>query len=374
MEFLRRTWAEISKSALINNLNEIKKNSADAAVCAVVKANAYGHSDRLVSPVLDQNGADGFAVSNIEEAISLRRIGIKKPILILGYTPADLVLSLTENNISQCVYSIEYAELLSKNAVAAGVTVKIHLKLDTGMARLGFDLRDDSLSGISEAIYAAGLKNLYLEGVFTHFAAADSDTEQFTGFTQAQYARFIKGVEKLKAAGLCPNTVHCDNSAAICSKKYTLDMVRPGIILYGLKPDRDFKINLNLTPVMTLKSVVSFVKTVTAGTPVSYGMTYKAERDMKIATVAAGYADGYPRLLSNRGEVLIHKKRAKIIGRVCMDQTVIDVSDIEDIKMGDEVILFGKELPVDDLARLCNTINYEIVCQVAPRVPRILVD
>ena len=374
MEFLHRTWAEISKSALIHNLNEIKKNAAGASVYAVVKANAYGHCAGLTVPVLEENGVDGFAVSNIVEAIELRKIGTKKPILILGYTPANLAKELAENNISQCVYSLQFARLLSESAAAAGVTVKIHLKLDTGMARLGFDLRDASLSGIDEAVSAGRQKNLYLEGVFTHFAAADSDKESNVDFTAAQYDRFVKGVEKIKAAGLRPDIIHCDNSAALCRKKYQEGAVRPGIILYGLKPDRDFDARLDLIPVMTLKSVVAFVKTVKAGTAVSYGMTYTAGKDMKIATVPVGYADGYPRKLSNKGEVVIRGKKAQVIGRVCMDQIMIDVTNIDGVNMGDEVVLFGRDLSVDGIAGICDTINYEIVCGIAPRVPRILTE
>ena len=374
MEFLHRTWAEISKSALINNLNEIKKNSAGGKICAVVKADSYGHSAALTAPVLEQNGVDFFAVSNINEALALRSDGVKKPILILGYTPPCCAKDLAENDISQCVYSLDFAKELSKNAAAADVNVKIHIKLDTGMARLGFDLRDDSLAGIGEAVESANLDNFVLEGVFTHFAAADSDEKSNVDFTSLQYTRFINGVEKLKSAGISPQIIHCDNSAAICQNKYQHSMVRSGIILYGLRPDRDFKTNLDLMPVMTFKSVVSFVKDIKAGTPVSYGGTYTAGRDMKIATVAAGYADGVPRKLSNKGEVLIGGKRAKIIGRVCMDQFIIDVSEIENVKMGDEVIIFGKDLPVDKIAEICDTINHEIVCNIAPRVPRILVD
>ena len=374
MDFLHRTWAEISKSALLNNLNEIRKCVSGARICAVVKADAYGHSADLLAPLLEENNVEYFAVSNIEEALSLRRAGIKKPVLILGYTPANLAKELSQNGISQCVYSLDYAKKLSENAEKSGVDVKVHIKLDTGMARLGFDLRDESLCGIDEAISACGLKNLYLEGVFTHFAAADSDEKSNVDFTESQYARFISGVEKIRSAGLDPEIIHCDNSAALSGKKHNLGMVRPGIILYGLTPDRAFDTHLNLTPVMTVKSVVSLVKTVKAGTPVSYGMTYKPDRDIKIATVAAGYADGYPRKLSNKGEVLLHGKRAKIIGRICMDQLIIDVSGIENVKMGDEVTLFGKDLPVDEIAGLADTINYEIVCGIAPRVPRILVD
>ena len=373
MEFLHRTWAEISKSALIHNLNEVKKNACGAAVCAVVKADAYGHSAELVAPILQNSGADFFAVSNIEEALSLRQYGVKKGILILGYTPVSLVETLAENNISQCVYSVGYARLLSEYADAADVTVSIHIKLDTGMSRIGFDLRNTP-GEIEAAIKAAKMPAFNLEGVFTHFAMADSALKENTDFTEKQYERFMYGVEQIKAAGLKPKYIHCDNSAAVCSKKYMHSMVRPGIILYGLSPDKDFDTSLDLIPAMTVKSVISHIKTIPAGTPVSYGGTFVAEREMRIATVAAGYADGYPRKLSNKGSVLVGGKKAKIIGRICMDQMMIDVTNIENIKMGDEVILFGKDLSITEIASVCDTINYEIVCGIAPRVPRVLVD
>ncbi len=373
MNFLHRTWAEISKSAIIHNIEEIKSRAGNSEIMAVVKANAYGHSAEIVAPILESHGADEFAVSNIEEALELREYGIKKPILILGYTPVELVSQLSENKIRQCVYSYDYANLLSKQAQSDGVNIDVHIKLDTGMSRLGFDLRDDSLSGLNEAVSAAKLPNLSVKGVFTHFAAADSYEDPCTEYTKAQYNRFMKGVKELKKMN--PSiTVHSNNSAAFCSEKYASDMSRPGIIVYGLTPDREFDTGLNLRPVMTVKSVVSFVKTIKKGTRVSYGMTYKAERDMKIATVAAGYADGYPRSLSNKGEVIIKGKRAKIIGRVCMDQFMIDISDIESVSMGDEVILFGNDLSVDEIAAIAGTINYEIVCGIAPRVPRVPVE
>ena len=374
MEFLHRTWAEISKSALIYNFEQIEKRAAGAEIMAVVKADAYGHGDKIVSPVLEECGADMFAVSNIDEAKSLREYGVEKPILILGYTPVECVKDLYDNDISQCVYSRSYAVLLSQAAKESGGRVKVHIKFDTGMSRLGFDLRDDSLSGADDAAFSAKLPNFCVEGVFTHFAAADSDKSECEEFTEGQYNRFMRGVERLRACGVNPTYLHCDNSAGLCGGKHSLDIVRPGIILYGLKPDKDFNTRLELKPVMTLKSVVSFVKTVKKGTPVSYGMTYTANEDMKIATVAAGYADGYPRLASNKGEVLIRGKRAKIVGRVCMDQMIVDVSDIDGVKMGDEVILFGNDISVDEIAGICGTINYEIVCGIAPRVPRVLVE
>lgn len=371
MEFLRRTWAEISESALIHNFEQIKKNADGAAVCAVVKADAYGHSAAIVAPVLEKNGADFFAVSNIEEALSLRIGGIKKPILILGYTPANYVETLAENDISQCVYSPEYARLLSDYANMADVKIKVHLKIDTGMSRIGFDFREDGAGDIDGLIKTAKMSEFDIEGVFTHFAVADSEAKENTDFTQKQFKRFNSAVEKLKEAGVSPRLIHCDNSAAICRLKYQGDMVRPGIILYGLSPDRDFNTQLDLIPVMTLKSVVSFVKTVKTGTQISYGRTFTAKSNMKIATVSAGYADGYPRKLSNKGEVIVCGKRAKVVGRVCMDQIMIDVTGIEDVKIGDEVTLFGKDLSVDSIARICDTINYEIICDISPRVPRV---
>ena len=374
LDYLHRTWAEISLSALENNFKEIKRRAKGAKIMAVVKANAYGHGADIVAPFLEKLGADAFAVSNIDEAISLRKCGITAPVLILGYTPANLAETLSANNISQCVYSLEYARHLSDCASKADADINIHLKLDTGMSRLGFDFRGDCDCEAQDLLLAAKLPHLNTEGVFTHFAAADSDDGGCVKFTEAQHERFLKGVDFLRENGICPEYIHCDNSAAICREKYTFNTVRPGIILYGLSPDRDFDPDMKLIPVMTLKSVVSFVKTVKKGTPVSYGMTYTAPRDMKIATVAAGYADGYPRKLSNTGELLVCGRRVKVTGRVCMDQLMIDVNGIGDIKTGDEVILFGKDLSVDEIAEKCGTISYETVCGIAPRVPRIAVE
>ena len=374
LDFLHRTWAEIDLDALVHNFDIIKKEATGAKLMAVVKADAYGHSARIVAPILEQHGADAFAVSNIEEAITLRGCGITRPILILGYTPVSMAAQLYLNDISQCVYSPEYAAALSKRACADGVKVKVHIKLDTGMSRLGFDCRDEKLSGIEEAVTAARLKGFVFEGIFTHFAVSDRTETSEDGFTDKQYSRFCTAAERFEKAGLRPKYRHCCNSAAFCldSDKH-FDMCRPGIILYGLTPSSDLKLKENFVPVMTVKSVVSMVKTIKKGDTVSYGRTFTAEKEMKIATVTAGYADGYPRLLSNKGYVLINGKRANIIGRVCMDQMSLDVSDIDNVKQGDEVILFGKTLPVEELADMCGTINYEIICGISPRVPRITV-
>ncbi|MGN1319789.1 MAG: alanine racemase [Acutalibacteraceae bacterium] len=372
MKFLRRTWAEIDENALIHNFKIIKDISA-TPVMAVVKADAYGHGVKLVAPILQKNGADAFAVSNIEEAIELRNCGISKTILILGYTPCDMAKELVKYDISQCVYSLDYARELSENAVKFGKNVKIHIKIDSGMARLGFDCRDNNLNGINEAITAATLEGLKLEGIFTHFAVSDRTIDEEDGFTDEQYARFYKAIEYFEGHGLSPKFKHCCNSAALCqdSQKH-LDMCRAGIILYGLTPSPNLKLTQDFIPVMSFKSVVSQVKKICKGDTVSYGRTFKAEKPMTIATVTAGYADGYPRMLSNRGSVLINGMRAHIVGRVCMDQFCVDVTNIPNVKQDDEVLLFGKDLPVEELAEICETINYEIVCGISNRVKRIL--
>lgn len=375
MEFFHRTWAEIDISALIHNFKTVKAKAGKAEIMAVVKANAYGHSVTDIAPVLERQGADRFAVSNLDEALQLRQAGITKPILILGYTPVDAVESLAQNNITQCVYCGDYAKKLSAAAVKNNVTLKIHIKLDTGMSRLGFDCRNDELCGVKEAVKAARLAGFCFEGVFTHFAVSDRTPCTEDGFTDLQFSRFKRAIEYFEAQGLKPKICHCCNSAAnLLDTDKHLDCVRPGIILYGLSPNADLELKEDLTPVMTLKSVVSMVKEIAAGDTVNYGRTYKAEKTTKIATVAAGYADGYPRLLSNKAYVLIKGKKAPVIGRVCMDQLSVDVSDIPDIAVGDEVILFGKCLPVETLAEICGTINYEIICNISPRVPRILVN
>ncbi len=373
LEFLHRTWAEIDTSALIHNLEIIRKCAGDSRVMAVVKANAYGHSVTDIAPVLQKNGVELFAVSNIEEALVLRRCGIKKTVLILGYTPPHCAKSLAENDITQCVFSTQYAKQLSDCAESDGVRVCVHIKLDTGMGRIGFDCRDGQLSGLDDAINAAKLPRFDVTGVFTHFAVSDRNDEEEDGFTDEQYNRFAAAVKRFDDAGFGGIMHHCCNSAALCkdADKH-LDISRAGIILYGLTPSATLDTGLDLKPVMTVKSVVSQVKTIKAGDTVSYGRTFTAEREMTVATVTAGYADGYPRLLSGKGSVIINGKRADIIGRICMDQFTVDVSHIDGVSQGDEVLLFGDGLPVEEIAELCGTINYEIVCGISSRVPRII--
>lgn len=374
MGFLHRTWAEIDLDALIHNLNIIKTVASPARLMAVVKADAYGHSARYIAPLLEENGVSAFAVSNIEEAITLRGCGISRPILILGYTPVEMAQQLYINDITQTVFSPEYAAGLSECAVKCGITVNINIKLDTGMSRIGFDCRSDELFGVEDAIAAAKLPGLHFDGIFTHFAVSDRTPAEEDGFTDAQFSRFSAARARFCSAGLVPRVTHCCNSAAIClDYEKHFDVCRPGIILYGLTPSAGLELKEDFRPVMTLKSVVSMVKTVRAGDTVSYGRTFRAPHDMRIATVSAGYADGYPRLLSGKGEVLINGMRAPIVGRICMDQLSVDVSSVPGVAQGDEVILFGGGLPIEELAELCGTINYEIVCGITQRVPRVAV-
>lgn len=374
LDFLRRTWAEIDISSLIHNLKEIKNAVENKKIFAVVKADAYGHYAEFVAPALEKEGVYGFAVSNLIEAEQLRDYGIKSPILILGFTPAELVKRLFQGDIIQAVYSADYANMLSRAAVEQNVKVKVHIKLDTGMGRIGFDCRTDELKEISSAIKSAGLPNFILNGVFTHFAVADRTLNDEDGFTDEQNSRFLKATEAFLNAGFKDIIFHTANSAATLldyDKHY--DACRTGIILYGLKPNSELSLKENLVPVMSFKTVVTMVKTVRAGDTISYGRTFKAEKEMRLASIAVGYADGYPRALSGKGYVLINGQKAKIVGRVCMDQTIVDVSCIDDVKIGDEVLLFGKELPVEEIAQISGTINYEIITNISPRVPRVMV-
>lgn len=369
MKYLHRTWAEINLDALVHNFKLIK-SMTDAKIFSVVKANAYGHSVDLIAPALDEAGTDCFAVSNLDEAKELRTLGINKPILILGYTPPTRAKELSEFNLIQTIFSYDFAQKLNDNAKLEGVTVRTHIKLDTGMGRIGFDFRDEGFKELVETRRLIYFENLKFEGIFTHFPVADSDKE----YTLEQYNRFLTATEYLEEYGFNFELKHCCNSAAFINfADMHLDAVRPGIILYGLTPSTDLEISKDFRPVMSFKSVVSMVKTIYTGETVSYGKTYTFKKDTKVATVTAGYADGVLRLLSNKGRVLINGKYANIVGRICMDQFCVDVSDIEDIKEGDTVTLFGEGLPVEEFADRADTINYEVVCGLSKRVPRIYI-
>ncbi len=370
MDYLKRTWAEIDIDALLFNFEAIKRH-AGGKIAAVIKADAYGHGATAVAPILADAGADMFAVSNIEEALELRRSGIKKPIIILGYTPSEYAKVLADEKLIQTVFSYSYAKSLSEAAAECGAEISCHLKLDTGMSRLGFDCRDEKLRGLSDML-ASNLPCLKYCGAFTHFAAADRDGDPNGEFTDLQYSRFMKAIGELEKSGFSLTDIHCCNSAGLMldSDKHGT-LTRPGIILYGLMPDTGMDKTIALKPVMNLYSTVSFIKTIKSGDSVSYGRRFVADRDMKVATIPVGYADGYPRALSSKGYALINGKKAPILGNVCMDQTIVDISDVENVSVGTKVTLFGSDLPAEEVAAICGTIGYELVCGVSRRVPRI---
>ena len=380
MNMVKRTWAEISLNAIEHNYNVIRNKVADdTKVCCVIKADGYGHGAVELSQIYEKLGADFFAVSNIDEGIEIRKSGSKLPIVILGYTPVSEAKNLAAYNISQAVFSLEYAKKLSEKCVEEDCICKMHIKVDSGMSRIGFMCQEfprDEYS-IEEICEACCLPNLEVEGLFTHFCVSDEDAEG-REFTNKQYENFIHVRDSLKKRGVDISVVHCSNSGAIEDYPETCcDMVRAGIILYGLAPSSKLADRLDLVPAMTLKTVVAFVKEVQKGATISYGRTFTADRKMKIATVPIGYADGFIRQNAKDGYMMVNGKKAKIVGRICMDQTMLDVTDIEDVKTGDEVVVFGTgengEPTADSLAENTGTINYETVCLVGKRVPRIYI-
>ena len=380
MNMVKRTWAEISLNAIEHNYNGIRNKVADdTKVCCVIKADGYGHGAVELSQIYEKLGADFFAVSNIDEGIEIRKSGSKLPIVILGYTPVSEAENLAEYDISQAVFSLEYAKELSEKCVEEDCICKMHIKVDSGMSRIGFMCQEfprDEYS-IEEICEACCLPNLEVEGLFTHFCVSDEDAEG-REFTNKQYENFIHVRDSLKKRGVDISVVHCSNSGAIEDYPETCcDMVRAGIILYGLAPSSKLADRLDLVPAMTLKTVVAFVKEVQKGATISYGRTFTADRKMKIATVPIGYADGFIRQNAKDGYMTVNGKKAKIVGRICMDQTMLDVTDIEDVKTGDEVVVFGTgengEPTADSLAENTGTINYETVCLVGKRVPRIYI-
>lgn len=380
MNMVKRTWAEISLNAIEHNYNVIRNKVADdTKVCCVIKADGYGHGAVELSQIYEKLGADFFAVSNIDEGIEIRKSGSKLPIVILGYTPVSEAENLAEYDISQAVFSLEYAKELSEKCVEEDCICKMHIKVDSGMSRIGFMCQEfprDEYS-IEEICEACCLPNLEVEGLFTHFCVSDEDADG-REFTNKQYENFIHVRDSLKKRGVDISVVHCSNSGAIEDYPETCcDMVRAGIILYGLAPSSKLADRLDLVPAMTLKTVVAFVKEVQKGATISYGRTFTADRKMKIATVPIGYADGFIRQNAKDGYMMVNGKKAKIVGRICMDQTMLDVTDIEDVKTGDEVVVFGTgengEPTADSLAENTGTINYETVCLVGKRVPRIYI-
>ncbi|NLY84891.1 MAG: alanine racemase [Tissierellia bacterium] len=371
----RPVWAEINLDNLAHNIREVRRlTSKEALVTAVVKANGYGHGSVEIAQTFLDNGADRLAVAVLTEAIELRKGGITAPILIMGYTPTSLFEKVVEYDIIQTIYSYQDAKVLSDIAVKLNKKALIHIKIDSGMGRIGLLPNDDS---IEEILRISKLPNIYIEGIFTHFAMADYLDKSHA---MTQFKKFTWVIEKLEEKGLDIPIKHTSNSAAIIDlPEFNLNMVRAGIMIYGLKPSDEVKLDkVDLKPAMTLKARISHLKTVPKGTGISYGQIFVTERESKIATLPIGYADGFTRLLTEKAEVYVNGKRAKIVGKICMDQCMIDVTDIEDVKIGDEVVLFGygKEgYPhIDEVAEKLGTINYEIACMVGRRVPRVYIS
>ena len=372
MDFLKRAWAEINLDNAKANYKTIKLSAKDRRIMPVIKADAYGHGANFLAKLYQECGTEIFAVSNINEAIKLRKAGITKDILILGYTPKEYIETLLKYSITQTVYSLDYAKELSKIVSKTNVLVKAHLKLDTGMNRLGFNPEKD----YSDILKALALPGIYFEGIFTHYAVADSEDSSDKDFSLEQLNRFNNAVAKLSSDGHSFKYIHCCNSAATLLHPFDEgNLVRPGIILYGIAPADDLSLKYELSPVMSIKTVVSAIKTIHKGETVSYGRTFTANKDMKIATLPIGYGDGYPRKMSNCGKVLINGRFADIVGRVCMDQMMIDITDIPKVSVGTEVTVIGQSgdnsITFAEIADMVDTIPYELVCNISVRVPRV---
>ncbi len=362
----RPVRAEVDVQAIRRNAESLGSLLAHGTrLCAVVKADGYGHGAARAAEAARAGGADWLAVALLGEALELRSAGFTEPILILGWTPPDQALLVAGADLRQTVFSMEQAGALSAAGSALGKNVRIHVKIDTGMGRIGVRPEDaaDFVSGV------AALPCLDVEGVFTHFATADSRDKRYA---REQFAAFARATDSIAARGVHIPIRHAANSAALLDMPEThLDMVRAGIALYGLWPSEETTRPIGLRPAMRLKARIAMVKTVPAGASLSYGRAHVASAPAVIATIPLGYADGWPRALGNRAAVLINGRRAPIAGRVCMDQFMVDATGIPGVKEGGEVLLFGSpELPVEEIAGILGTISYEVVCGIGKRVPR----
>ncbi|MBR3600412.1 MAG: alanine racemase [Lachnospiraceae bacterium] len=365
-----RIYARINMDNLRFNIDKMKSGiKDDMKVLAVVKADAYGHGAVGVSQRI-RDMVDYFGVATIDEAMELRNAGITEPILIIGYTDSEDFLKLIDYDITQAVYDVSECERLSQVAVAAGTKIKVHIKVDTGMGRIGFPWDE---TGVEQALKLKNMPGLEIEGIFTHYAKADETDKTYSYMQKERFLSFIQGMED---GGVTFAIKHIDNSAGTMEiDDDEFDMVRLGIVTYGLYPSEEVDKSIEIKPVMSLISHVSHVKTVQAGTAISYGGTYVADSDRRIAIVTVGYADGYPRAQSNLGRVIVRGEYAPIVGRVCMDQLMIDVTDIPEVSVKDEVILIGgtgdKYISVEEVAQYANSFNYELVCHIGRRVPHV---
>lgn len=369
----KRTWAEIDLGRLAENYRALRDLLPQTCrFTGLVKANAYGHGAVPVAKKLEELGADYLAVACLDEGAELRRAGIKAPILILGYTPPRYADDLVALDLTPAVGERADARAFSDAAVRAGKKLKVHVQVDTGMSRLGFLCNETGMERSVEEIAAlCALPGLDPEGIFTHFSDADGSEE----YTMLQFTRFLDVLKKLEEKGVRFAIRHCAASSATLKFPCTyLDMVRPGIALYGHYPAPGMEELCPLRPVMTLKTRVLAVRDLPAGTPVSYGRTHTLCRDSRLAVLPVGYGDGFPRLLSNRYEVMLRGKKVPILGRICMDLCMADVTDLPDAAPGDVATLYGDEVPVEHGADLMGTIQYELLCDVGRRIPRVYLD
>lgn len=376
----QHSWVEINLDHLKYNIEQIMQFAPADRIMGVVKANAYGHTCRAVAPFLHRLGVRHFAVSNEYEAIDLRTHITDGTVLILGHIDAAAAATLAADDVTVALFDTDYAKKLN-TAMAGKGRLKCHVKFDTGMGRLGFDCRKnlDSAALKQNLAELFCLENLQITGAFTHFAAADHDGDGDGTFTAGQQNRFAAACDILKQCAeesgcFTDFCFHSANSAAtLLNTDFSTDLYRAGIIMYGLEPATGLDIP-KLRPVMSFKTIVSQVKTLNTGESVSYGRTFTAQKPMRVATIAVGYADGYMRAFSGKAYVVIRSVRCPLIGRICMDQAMVDVSALENVCEGDEVELFGSNLPVTELAGLIGTINYELVCAVSHRVPRVIIE
>jgi alanine racemase len=372
-KIMRPVWAEINLDTIATNTKNIKKLIGDKELIAIVKADCYGHGAVDVVPTLLENGASRLAVAMLTEAIELRENNINAPIVILGYTPLYLGEELINYDIEQTVYDLDYAKELSEIALSLNKKAKIHIAIDTGMGRIGFLPCDDTIKIINEVYNLEGLEVI---GIFSHLSTSD---EKDKTYANEQLLKFKKVMTDLKALGIEIPLKHISNSGAIIDMPETyLNGVRPGIILYGYYPSKEvYKNNLSVKPALTLKAKIAHVKELHNDMYISYGKTFKTNKKTTVATLPIGYGDGYPRALGENAKVIVNGKFAKIIGRICMDQCMIDVTDIENVKTGDEVIILGEEgklkFNADNMAEALGTINYEILCKIKSRIPRVYI-
>ncbi len=376
MKLLKRTWADVSLDDLAHNYHTLRQTvPASCRFLGVVKADAYGHGAVPISRHLEDLGAELLAVSNLEEAVQLRRGGVKAPLLILGYTPAIYATDMVEMGIIQEVHSLEYARELEDRLSGTSLRLPVHLKLDTGMTRLGFFCQGGE-AALDELLTICHMKHLLVEGMFTHFPVADSTAPEDEAFTRAQFDQFSRFIAALKDRHLRPEICHCCNSGAtIQYPEYALDMVRPGIATYGIAPSPELAGRLELRPILTLCSTIYQIRQYPAGVSVSYGRAHVTDRPCTLAVIPLGYADGLSRQLSGQTEFLLHGVRVPVLGRICMDMCMVDITDVPQAQVGDKVIVMGTGTDgarsICGVAQQLGTIPYEVLCGINKRIPRI---